>query len=492
MSSPLVAPPVAQAKALYCPNCGGPVERRGFGHTLSVTCPQCLTVLDVSTPLVSVLQQVEVAYRRQPIIALGLRGKLHGVEWETIGYQVREIVVEGEHYEWEEYLLFNPYAGFRYLTQYSGHWNWVEPSGAQASVRGKHAAYSGHWYRYFASAVASTTYVLGEFPWQVKVGEQVRAVDFVSPPYVLSAEVTPQEITWSRGVYMSPKDVWKAFGLPGSPPRPSGVYLNQPSPYAGRKSLWGPFLALAAVLLVMLAVFALFSSRKVVVDEQHTFTAASTAEPSYVTPVFEVSGRPAPLEIALNTDLSNNYAYFNLALINDDTGDALNFGREVSYYFGRDSDGAWTEGNKRETILVPSVPAGHYYLRVEPEMDTGGSLAGRMNYELRVREDVPYYGWFLAAGVLLLIPPVLRFFSERAFEGKRWAEGDGARFVDMSPPGQHPDFWSLVKGIGGEDAANKLLGLWNAAAQRGVLGRIQGVDPDARERNQGRPQDRAE
>ena len=39
-----------------------------------------------------------------------------------------------------------------------------------------------------------------------------------------------------------------------------------------------------------------------------------------------------------------------LALINDDTGVAYDFGKEVSYYFGRDSDGSWTEGADRQTV----------------------------------------------------------------------------------------------------------------------------------------------
>ena len=58
---------------------------------------------------------------------------------------------------------------------------------------------------------------------------------------------------------------------------------------------------------------------------------------------------PANVEITINTDLHNNWVYFNFALINQDTGQAYDFGREVSYYFGSDSDGSWTEGNRAIT-----------------------------------------------------------------------------------------------------------------------------------------------
>lgn len=432
MSSPPAAPPVAQAKALFCPNCGGPVQRRGFGHTLTITCPQCLAVLDVSTPLVSILQQAEIRQRRQPLIPLGSRGKLYGAEWEAIGFQVREIEVEGERYEWEEYLLFNPYAGFRYLTQYNGHWSWVAPSGAQAVLEGKSATLGGRKYRYFASAVAETTYVLGEFPWRVTVGEQVRTVDFIAPPYILSAEVTYNEITWSHGVYTPGAEVWKAFGLTGSPPKAAGIYLNQPGPAAW--NLWRQFAWMAIALLVMMLLFTVTSKRRVVLNERRSFALAAGIEPSYVTAPFELSGRPAPLEIAINTDLRNNYAYFNFALINEETGQAYDFGREVSYYSGVDSDGPWTEGSQSETVLLPAVPPGRYYLRVEPEMDPSStSGVPRMTYQLRVRQDVPYYGWFLAAGVLLAIPPGLSTWRAFKFEQARWEESDGARAPNMAP-----------------------------------------------------------
>ena len=68
-----VAPPVAKPHALACPNCGGPVERRGFGYAMTVVCPQCLTVLDASTPLLQVLQKIEAEQsRRTPMIPSGI------------------------------------------------------------------------------------------------------------------------------------------------------------------------------------------------------------------------------------------------------------------------------------------------------------------------------------------------------------------------------------------------------------------------------------
>src|SRR5262245_46000664 len=164
----------AKVKGLNCPNCGGALSVRGFEHTLSVVCPQCLSVLDAKDPNLQVLQQFEGKTRLTLKIPLGTRGQWQGAVHEVIGFQQRTIQVGGESYSWEEYLLFNPYKGFRYLTVYNGHWNDVRTVralpenpgwGLRPAVR-----LDGVSYKHFQSANAETTYVLGEFPWQVRRG----------------------------------------------------------------------------------------------------------------------------------------------------------------------------------------------------------------------------------------------------------------------------------------------------------------------------------
>ncbi len=417
-----------QAKSISCPNCGGPVQLRGFAHTLSVVCPQCLTVLDASTPEVQILQKFEAKERVNPTIPLGSRGKLQektgGTQYEVIGFQVREVSEGDEAYSWNEYLLFNPYKGFRYITEYNGHWNFVHVESALPEKNrsgGKVSMlYEGKTYLAFDAMTADTVYVLGEFPWRVRVGDSASCEDFIAPPFMLSSESTSGETTWSRAEYMTGSQVWQAFRLSGSPPPVYGIFANQPSPYGGNVgSSWGTWLWLNVGLAGLVFLFMFLSPGRVAFSDHYAYSQGVKSDSAFVTPTFALDGRNSNVELSIHTDLDNNWAYFNFALINDQTGQTFDFAREVSYY--HDSDGS--DGNRNNNVIIPSVPSGQYYLRVEPEMEAGSPY---VRYELELRRNVPNYGFFGVAALLLLIPPVLATFRKHSFEAARWRESDYA------------------------------------------------------------------
>lgn len=413
-----------QAKSISCPNCGGPVQIRGFAHTLSVACQQCQTLLDTSTPEVRILQTFQSQERVQLTIPLGSRGKIGGTPYEVIGFQIREVSSDGDSYSWNEYLLFNPYKGFRYLTEYNGHWNFVQVQTAlpePSFARGRPAwRFGGQKYAAFDSMTAETVYVLGEFPWRVQVGESAPCEDFIAPPAMLSSESTGGEVTWSLGQYMTGAEVWHAFRLLGSPPTVYGVFANQPTPYGGSVgSSWRTWLWLNVALAAMVFLFMIISPGRVAFSDHYSYAQSATGRAAFVTPSFQLAGRDSNVELHIHTDLDNNWAYFNFALINDKTGQTFDFAREVSYY--HDSDGS--DGSRNNSVIIPSVPSGQYYLRVEPEMATGSPY---MSYDLELRRNVPNYGFFGIAALLLLIPPVLTTFRRGSFEAARWRESDYA------------------------------------------------------------------
>lgn len=424
--------PAAKVRSILCPNCGGTVELRGFEYTRSAVCVQCCTILDTSTPEIKILQKFDERNRERPIIPLGTRGKLHGTLYEVIGFMVRTISVEGVVYAWHEYLLFNPYKGFRYLTCYNGHWNDVVTARGlpeAATWRGRKAAkYLGETYGHFQNAMARTAFVMGEFPWAVKVGDHATVDDYVSPPYMLSCEISSGEVNWSHGVYIEGADVWKAFNMQGAPPVKEGVFANQPSPYTGKiAAIWKRAALLLGVWLLLLVGLNIFAMNREVYKKVFTFRQGTPGEQSLVTDVFEIPGRTSTVDVNINTNLDNDWAYFSLALINEQTGQGFDFGRQVSYYHGRDSDGNWSEGSKGESVTLPRIAAGRYYLRIEPEMDQNTfAQQHAVNYEIVVKRDAPGTFWFWIALPLLLIPPIITTIRSAAFEGRRWKESDYA------------------------------------------------------------------
>jgi hypothetical protein len=196
--------------------------------------------------------------------------------------------------------------------------------------------------------------------------------------------------------------------------------------------MWTTFVWLILLFFLVAAGVGLAGRGRTVFAQQYSYATAPKTEPAFVTPVFELP--EGTIEVRIDTDLNNDWAFFSMALINEESGNALDFGREVSYYSGRDSDGDWTEGSRSERKLLPVVPAGHYYLRVEPEMDDDGRLHS-VRYGVTVRSGVMHGFWLIPVLILLPLPALWRSWRAIQFEQKRWAESDYGSMFSSSGGG---------------------------------------------------------
>jgi hypothetical protein len=358
-----------------------------------------------------------------PLIPMGTRGTLKGEKWEVVGFQVRCAVVDGTSYYWHEYLLFNPYKGFRYLTQYDGHWNDVQVVKAApeelTSGRQPMVILHGETFKHFQTSTAETAFVIGEFPWQVRVGDKVHGTDYVSPPRMLSLEESDGEQTWSVGEYVTGDALWAAFELPGSPPSAKGVFANQPNPRsATAKAIGGMFLVCA--LLLAGGCFARMAGGTGRLATQQSFSYAPGMPDSgaVATQEFTLDGRTSNVEVELQTTLDNAWGFFDVALIDAEHGTAKEVGREVSYYHGYSEGESWSEGSTHESVVIPEVPPGRYFLRI------GVDGQGPFSYVVRVRRDVPRVLFFVVALALLALPWIWSAVKSYGFEVQRWAESD--------------------------------------------------------------------
>ncbi|MBU6365895.1 MAG: DUF4178 domain-containing protein [Gemmatimonadetes bacterium] len=437
MSTSLDAPaPAPQVTTLACPHCGAPLALKAQGWAESVVCASCGSVMDATQGALRILQAFDQAVTLTPAIPLGTRGTWRGAPWEVVGCQQVTITVDDIPYSWREYVGFNPYRGFLYLSEYQGHWNVIEKLRRQPVLtEGGHpvATLDGRPFRHFQSAIARTTAALGEFPWQLRVGDSVTVADYVAPPHILSAEGTGNELTWSLGTYTPPEVIATAFALPTPLRRPEGVFANQPNPHAegARRALRRMGVALL-LLALLFGVQQGTAARTVAHTQRFQVTPAGQVAGAdgntVVTPPFTLDGRTSTVELALDTDLDNTWLFFDLTLINEATGATRTVGREVSYYRGTDSDGSWSEGSRDDRVRIGRVPPGRYFLRLAVDGDESRVTAEPVTYDvaLTVRRDVPALAPYLLALLALVLPALVPAMRSSAFEGRRWAESDHA------------------------------------------------------------------
>jgi hypothetical protein len=266
----------------------------------------------------------------------------------------------------------------------------------------------------------------------------VEVRDYVAPPRALSAESTDDETTWSLATYVDGEAVWRAFRVEGRPPAPRGIYSNQPSPHKGRVGvLWAMFAVFLALLMVVLFGRAVTARNAEAFSRQYVFRGSSpdaagapvsaidsaTRGTAFVTPIFQLDGSQGNVVVETDASVDNQFLYVDYALINEATGQVFDFGREVSYYSGTDSDGRWSEGSRVDRARIGAVPGGRYFLRVEP---TGDAAGRSISYTVRVRRDVPNLVYYLLGAILLALPPVVGTLRAASFETRRWAESDHA------------------------------------------------------------------
>ncbi len=427
-------PVKTKATGFNCPSCGASLTLSTAGWSVTIACPTCGAVLDAQDPNLRILQRQQNRLVVKPGIAMGTRGNWKGLPWDVVGCQQVTITVEGTDYSWMEYVCFNPFHGFMYLTEYQGHWNVVEKLNRRPDAEAgttNAIQFNGLTFKHFQSASAVTTFALGEFPWEVNVGDTVRSHDYVSPPYLLSAESTDGETTWSLGTYTDPKALARAFSIGGNLRAPVGVFANEPNPHVGSaKAIQRTFRYFALALIVMLLVNMVMSRKETVFTGQYQFDRTKGDSTAFVTDPFELKGRNSNVDFQIQTNLANDWMYLNLALINEATGQALDVGRQVSYYSGNDSDGSWTEGSTNDHFRLGSVPSGKYILRVAPEGDETSRQP--VNYQLIIKRDVPSYLFYGVAFLALLLPAGLASAPQVSFEQRRWAESDHAPAVSSS------------------------------------------------------------
>jgi hypothetical protein len=418
----------AKTGAIECPACGAPITLHSFGGLEQVACSYCGTVCKPEeNGNLDIVQRAE-RQRRSSVLSLYQRGELDGITWEILGITWREVVADGVAYPWQEFLLFNPYEGYRWLiyNMSDGVWSFGGALPGAPEARGGHpptVAYAGEVYKHFTGGTARTTYVEGEFPWQVLAGDTASTNDYIHPPKLISVEMQETEhgadLNFTQMRPMDAAEVWAAFKQPGDAPPTHGIHPAALNPHLTR-FYWVAATALLAVWLLAMIVYVGARDREVVFR-------GTIKNGEFITQQVEfgTDGKPTTLEFELRASgMNNSWAFAEILLVDVETEQATALGLEVSYYSGVDGGESWSEGNNTESQVVGGVDGGKYLLQVNPQFDQGGDPADSL--ELVIKHDVPLVRYMFLPLLVIIAFPAFNFARRAAFEAKRWATSDHA------------------------------------------------------------------
>jgi hypothetical protein len=408
------------AAALGCPNCGGPLALIAPDKAERVTCQYCNSLLDINQGSLRFLRALNPPLTAVPfVLEIGAEGFLKdGAKMKIVGAMTRGVTIEGMQYYWNEYLLYNPAVGFRWLVHSDNHWNYVEPVNiAEVQDYGRTATYGGKTYKLFQDARAFTQYVKGEFYWKVETEETVRARDLVSPPFMLSGEMSEGELNWSRGEYMSNDQIETAFSVSGLP-RSWNIAPNQPFPH--KSFVFYSWLLLGALIFAGILMIPLGSISNTALNQEIMLQALpnADAEQMVFSEPFDLKGN-RNVSIKANAPINNAFAELDFDLINEQSSEVESIPVNIEFYTGVEDGEAWSEGGQTSSAVISSVPAGKYSLRVSGNWQNWQQpLPVTVKVEQNVLRGVNFWLMF----IVLAIVPILMVVWYFSFESRRWSE----------------------------------------------------------------------
>jgi hypothetical protein len=439
MSEP--APPFGKGKttvkAFNCRSCGGRVQLRATGISVTAVCEHCHCVIDAADPDLKVIQRAEAAYVKSDL-PIGIRGELFGVSWEIIGY-VRKAVA-GTIYRWDEYLLFNPWHGFRFLSKSSHHWTFFKRLNEHVQGIGPNRVTAqGRSFSLFNRDIARVEAVKGEFYWRIKVGDESHTSDYINPPFMLSKDETMDETNVSLGVYVPHKDIAKAFGARISSPLSVGAC--QPAPFERSVSKIMNVAALsftAAIIIQAVSMIVLphhqilnisdTSIMPAVPEVSDTGTgswsdnisAPEVRGETLSTELFELKS-PGAVRISSEAVLDNAWAELSLSMVNEKTGHVYAIRQGLEHYYGVSDGERWSEGSNKAESFLSRVPAGTYRLLIDADSDLLAK-SKKLSFTLKLEHGVTDWSNLLMSLLMIGFFPAYVIARRFSFESARWSD----------------------------------------------------------------------
>jgi DNA-directed RNA polymerase subunit M/transcription elongation factor TFIIS len=355
-------------------------------------------------------------------IPIGAKGTLKGIEYEVIGYALKEEDT-AEAPQWKEYVLYNRAEGYAFLSEYAGSWLYVRERG-NSPVKKRDTSdeiyYKGGAFDLYNRYQIRLVDTAGEFPYDIFDDRNIVSEEYIAPPYMWISEQSREDgICWFVGENQDRRALLKAF--PYDLPEQTERGVLDPR---GRMNL--PMLmkiTVGAILLMIVVHFLIGMTQRERQIYSGTLEMQDTvATMTYVTPRFTLDKWRSNLRFDLAGPVDNNWMDMEATLVNSKNGEEYHLEQTVEYYHGYDDGESWDEGSTSSTAYLGSVPSGTYELRMEVSRDTTtGWSTGPKTMSVVIKNDVPVHSNLLIFVGLLLVWPISSWLWFLFYDKKRWA-----------------------------------------------------------------------
>ena len=412
---------------ITCTNCAAALETpQPDAQTL--VCAYCGAALDLTDSQRTVLGVNPDTTGPAFAFEIGQTASLRGTRYEVCGCsQYAELDDDGSYYFTLEYVLYNPDAGYLWVSQYQDHFVLLEQTDKAPSELGrlwrarpkKKFKFDGAAYRKYEHGTVTLRYVYGALPYKARVGDSFKYVELVRPPKVVVVDRDGEEFDVFVGEYLHVDAVKAAFGV-DSLSKPRGVHGAEPFV---RSNMMRWLMIVGAVAgLVNLSQACKPSDGRRLLFREDLLPEDYLSE--YVSEPFTVPSANI-VALTMQSYVNDSWVALDLALVDDTSENVVGeLGGELSYYSGVDGGEGWSEGSDHEAWFFQAPPPGIYRLIARGTAGRSESpspdAARMLELQLTVEPRVTRYFWYMAGFCLLF--PVAGWLHRRSFENSRWSE----------------------------------------------------------------------
>ena len=398
------------------------------GHKVqSLTCGYCGSVLDANDEF-KVVKTFKDLKRPYCPVKIGMRGRIHGVDFIAIGVlQYRD----NDLSTWVEVCLYSPTHGYAWLEYGHGHFVFSRRTRDLPEYDGvlHHKSpfvANGYLFKTHSIYDATVTFVEGELTYLAQVGDRARVIEGISPPIGFSIESKGNEQEFQLSEYLVPADAYSAFGLDADEARARAqVHPLQPyEPTSLTSGLRLSGLLFTPVALALVLYTLMLGSGTALINQ--TFSAKEIyGKAGAVTHQFEITDAQRLISLDLYSSMNNAWGFFEV-VVKKSGEEIFSMGKQISYYSGYSGGESWSEGSTDAHAYFKVPQAGTYTLEISGEGGTGstGRRPQARAISVQVREGVKVSRYYLALLVLSALAWGAGWYSKRRFEAARWDEDD--------------------------------------------------------------------